>query len=43
MVQILLALTFWMFHARTVPSEEALQTVALWFQKSGSWLEFAFR
>lgn len=29
------ALTFWMFHARTVPSVEALQTVASLLQRSG--------
>lgn len=27
------ALTFWMFHARTVPSVEALQTMVLVFQR----------
>lgn len=37
------ALTFWMFHARTVPSVEALQTVALMFQRWGSWAEFPCR
>ncbi len=30
------ALTFWMFHARTVPSVEALHTVALLLQRRGS-------
>lgn len=38
------ALTFWMFHARTVPSVEALQTVVtLLFQRSGRWAEFPCR
>ena len=37
------ALTFWMFHARTVPSVEPLQTVALLLQSSGCWAEFPCR
>lgn len=34
-----IALTVWMFHARTVPSVEALQTVALAFHRRGRWTE----
>lgn len=33
------ALTFWMFHALTVPSVEALHTVAQMFQSWGSCAE----